>query len=275
MLICSLDIPHLPILKAKSAPYFSQQAPPPTPHNSSSYAKLVIGGYFFPPIKNLKSNLLPGQASLQSNPTHPILKSGLSPHPTSCGSFLQCAGDELHTIDCPPGGKILLFSTSLDCWCFKFLYKCVLKIYKMLYHTIMILPGLLFNPSNKQCDWPDNVDCTTSSSSSSSATTSRPSQATSTPTVSSETSKATTTTKTTTTTGTKSTTERSSTAVPQPPASAEGPSCAGKTTLEPISDEVKKLRASTCSLENSQVTFPWNHFMNSESIGGRCGARKV
>ena len=125
----------------------------------------------------------------------------------------------------------------------------------MTYHTIVILPGLLFNPSNKQCDWPDNVDCTTS------ATTSKPSQATSTttPSVTSTTSKG-----TTTTTGTKSTTERSSTAVPQPP-SAQGPSCAAKKTLEPISEEVKKLRASTCSLENSQVTVKKNHFTSSAS----------
>ena len=46
----------------------------------------------------------------------------------------------------------------------------------------------------------------------------------------------------------------SSTAGPHPPALEEGPLCAGKSTLEPISEEVKRLRESTCSLDNSQVS---------------------
>ena len=41
--------------------------------------------------------------------------SGLSPHPSSCGSFLQCAGDELHTIHCPPGGTSSFFKIISKC----------------------------------------------------------------------------------------------------------------------------------------------------------------
>merc|ERR1719192_2360940 len=108
-------------------------------------------------------------------PQLPSCAPGLSPHPSSCGSFLQCAGDELHTIHCPP--------------------------------------GLLFNTATVQCDWPDNVDCSSSASSTTaspgssqpSSTTSPPQSSTTSPPQSSTTSKTSTTTRkpsTTTTEGT-------------------------------------------------------------------------
>jgi len=143
-------------------------------------------------------------------PQLPSCAPGLSPHPSSCGSFLQCAGDELHTINCPP--------------------------------------GLLFNTATVQCDWPDNVDCSSSASSTTASPGSSQPSSTTSPPQSSTTSKATTTTRKPTTTTTEGTNTKN------PPAQGEEVlTCAGRDTSEPISEEVKKLRETTCSLDNSQV----------------------
>ena len=168
--------------------------------------------------------------------------SGLSPDPSSCGSFLQCAGDELHTIHCPPGGTSSFF---------KILSKCqallLTQCQKSSYHCS---PGLLFNTATVQCDWPDNVDCSSSASSTTASPGSSQPSSTTSPPQSSTTSKASTTTRKPTTTTTEGTNTKN------PPVQGEEVlTCAGRDTSEPISEEVKKLRETTCSLDNSQVTL--------------------
>ena len=110
-------------------------------------------------------------------------------------------------------------------------------------------PGLLFNTATVQCDWPDNVDCSSSASSTTASPGSSQPSSTTSPPQSSTTSKATTTTRKPTTTTTEGTNTKN------PPAQGEEVlTCAGRDTSEPISEEVMKLRETTCSLDNSQVT---------------------
>ena len=113
-------------------------------------------------------------------------------------------------------------------------------------------PGLLFNTATVQCDWPDNVDCSSSASSTTASPgSSQPSSTTSPP-------QSSTTSKTSTTTRKPATTEGTNTK--NPPAQGEEVlTCAGRDTSEPISEEVKKLRETTCSLDNSQVTLSPRH----------------
>ena len=130
---------------------------------------------------------------------------------------------------------------------FKVLSKCS-------YHCS---PGLLFNTATVQCDWPDNVDCSSSASSTTASPGSSQPSSTTSPPQSSTTSKATTTTRKPTTTTTEGTSTKN------PPAQGEEVlTCAGRDTSEPISEEVMKLRETTCSLDNSQVTLsPCHHIL--------------
>ena len=110
-------------------------------------------------------------------------------------------------------------------------------------------PGLLFNTATVQCDWPDNVDCSSSASNTTASPGSSQPSSTTPPPQSSTTSKTSTTTRKPTTTTTEGTNTKN------PPAQGEEVlTCAGRDTSEPISEEVKKLRETTCSLDNSQVT---------------------
>ena len=135
---------------------------------------------------------------------------------------------------------------------FVYIFKCqallLTQCQKSSYHCS---PGLLFNTATVQCDWPDNVDCSSSASSTTASPGSSQPSSTTSPPQSSTTSKASTTTrKPTTTTTTEGTNTKN------PPAQGEEVlTCAGRDTLEPISEEVKKLRETTCSLDNSQVTL--------------------
>ena len=110
-------------------------------------------------------------------------------------------------------------------------------------------PGLLFNTATVQCDWPDNVDCSSSASSTTASPGSSQLSSTTSPPQSSTTSKASITTR-------KPTTTTEGTNTKNPPVQGEEVlTCAGRDTSEPISEEVKKLRETTCSLDNSQVTL--------------------
>ena len=134
---------------------------------------------------------------------------------------------------------------------FKILSKCqallLTQCQKSSYHCS---PGLLFNTATVQCDWPDNVDCSSSASSTTASPGSSQPSSTTSPPQSSTTSKTSTTTRKPTTTTTEGTNTKN------PPAQGEEVlTCAGRDTSEPISEEVKKLRETTCSLDNSQVTF--------------------
>ena len=167
-------------------------------------------------LKSVKLLLLAVSCHLTSAASSSCSSQQLLAVPTDCSSFYQCSQGEKIKISCPE--------------------------------------GLQFNAEKSYCDWPENVKCKEDfSTDQTSVDTSTPTQATSTL---SSSSPVTTSTLKATTSMSSSTEEstKNPTATLQVSTTPITPTTSCKLeSTEKLTDEVKKLRLSTCSIPNSEV----------------------